>query len=132
MGRTDSYSLQNGTIAVSKLKNFKSSLPDNYSIRISGTATFNNGKTGEVDIVLDFEKAIMAGELSVPAAFKTKPTEPKVTPITAAEIKNQYTPDELKKILVADEIKKLFDLYKQGALTKDEYEAQKKKLLDRQ
>ena len=39
--------------------------------------------------------------------------------------------DELKKLMVADEIKKLFDLYKAGALTKEEYEAQKKKLLER-
>ncbi|MFM6926297.1 MAG: SHOCT domain-containing protein [Ferruginibacter sp.] len=34
--------------------------------------------------------------------------------------------------MVADEIKKLSDLYKAGALSKEEYEAQKKKLLDRQ
>ena len=37
-----------------------------------------------------------------------------------------------EKLLVADEIKKLFDLYKAGALTKEEYEAQKKKLLAKQ
>ena len=39
---------------------------------------------------------------------------------------------DIKKLMVADEIKKLFDLYKAGALTKEEYEAQKKKLLERQ
>ena len=41
-------------------------------------------------------------------------------------------PDEIKKLMVADEIKKLFDLYKAGALTREEYEAQKKKLLEKQ
>ena len=48
------------------------------------------------------------------------------------ETKKQTVPDDLRKIMVADEIKKLFDLYKAGALTNEEYEAQKKKLLERQ
>ena len=46
--------------------------------------------------------------------------------------KKQSTQTDIKNLLIADEIKKLFDLYKAGALTKEEYEAQKKKLLDRQ
>ena len=95
----------------------------------------NNSKL-EVDILMDFEKAIesndgLPSELTVPAEFKTKQTQ-----IVKEEIKEEPRKhpvvDDAKKQRVADEIKKLFDLYKAGALTKEEYEAQKKKLLDKQ
>ncbi len=131
MNRTDTYILQNSTILVSRLRNFKISGADDHSVRISGTVTYKNGSQAETDIIMDFEKAItsfdgLPAELTVPEEFKTKRVE-----TVATEIKKQPTPDELKKLLVADEIKKLFDLYKAGALTKEEYEAQKKKLLEK-
>ncbi|MBK8496563.1 MAG: SHOCT domain-containing protein [Chitinophagaceae bacterium] len=50
----------------------------------------------------------------------------------AAEPKKGKAADNIKYLLVADEIKKLFELYQAGALTKEEFETQKKKLLDRQ
>ena len=134
MVRTDTYTLQNGTIVVNKLKSYKNSGLDDYNIRLFGTATYKDGKVGEVDILMNFEKAIesVAGqmpELIVPQEFKNKRVD--IAPI--AETKKENTPPgDIKKLLVADEIKKLFDLYKQGALTKEEYEAQKKKLLERQ
>ena len=132
MARNDSYILQNSTIVVNKLKGFKNAEQDNSNIRVLGTVTFKDGKQAEIDILMNFEKAIesfegQAAELTVPEEFINKHVE-----TVTEEIKKQITPGEIKKILVADEIKKLFDLFKQGALTKDEYEAQKKKLLERQ
>jgi len=138
MSRNDTYILQNSIILVDKLRNFKNLGTDNYNIRISGTATLKDGKKIPVDMFMDFEKAItsfdgMPGELTVAEEFKKIRYE---TP--KPETKKQTLPAEtkesgdIKKLLVADEIKKLFDLYKAGALTKEEYEAQKKKLLDRQ
>lgn len=139
MARNDTYTLQNSTILVSNLRQFKSSASDNYSIRVTGTATRKDNSKLEVDIILDFEKAIqgadgLTAELSVPAEFKSRPlatvsAEPKKQSVPEEVIK-QPVPDDLKKLLVADEIKKLFDLYKAGALTKEEYEARKKKLLE--
>jgi len=138
MGRNDTYTLQNSTVLVNTLKQFKSS-GSGYSIRISGTATRKDNSKMELDIIIDFEKAIqgadgLAAELNVPAEFRSRPAttvaaEVKKQPADE-EIKKQPVPDELKKLLVADEIKKLFDLYKAGALTKEEYEARKKKLLE--
>ena len=131
MVRTDTYILQNGTILVNKVKSQKNSELDN-NIRIFGTASLTDGRQLAVDIILNFENAItntsgQTPELTVPEAFKNQLPESK-----PVEIKIQDTPGDIKKLLVADEIKKLFDLYKQGALTKDEYESQKKKLLERQ
>jgi Short C-terminal domain len=141
MAKNNTYILQNGTILVKNLKGFKYSGLDNNNIRIVGTATYTNGKQEEVDILMNFERAIagsdgLPGELTVPEEFKIKLTqavtaETKEQPVPV-ETKKQTVPDDLKKIMVADEIKKLFDLYKAGALTKEEYETQKKKLLERQ
>ncbi len=140
-GKTNTYSLQNSTIRVNKLKNYTNSGEDNISIRILGTVTYKDGKQEETDIILNFERAIagfngQAGELTVPEAFKNKrpetvPAETKKQTVPD-ETKKQMGEDEVKKLMVADEIKKLFDLYKAGALTKEEYETQKKKLLEKQ
>lgn len=141
LAKNNTYSLQNSTIVVGKLKNYKYSGPDNNSIRITGMLTYKDGKQEETDIVMNFEKATQdnngqAAELTVPEAFKGKPVvivkEEVKKQVTPVETKKQEAPDDLRKLMVADEIKKLFDLYKAGALTKEEYEAQKKKLLDRQ
>lgn len=141
MARTDTYILQNGTLLVNRLRNYKYSSPDNNSIRISGTATYKDGTKAEVDILMNFERVIdsvdgLPAEITVPQEFKnrrteTVSTETKKPPVTD-EMKKQGSVDDIKKLLVADEIKKLFDLYKAGALTKEEFEMQKKKLLDRQ
>ncbi|MEO6540255.1 MAG: SHOCT domain-containing protein, partial [Ferruginibacter sp.] len=138
MNRNDTYILQNSTMLVDKLKSFKNLGNDNYNIRITGTATLKDGKQVPVDMLLEFDKAITSydgepAELTVAEEFKIKRTQTVTTAST-----NQPVPAEsrktgdLQKLMVADEIKKLFDLYKAGALTKEEYEAQKKKLLDRQ
>lgn len=141
LAKNNTYSLQNSTIVVGKLKNYKYSGPDNSSIRITGMLTYKDGKQEETDILLNFEKAVQdydgkPSELNIPEAFKRKRTETVKEEVKKqtipVETKKQAAPDDLRRLMVADEIKKLFDLYKAGALTKEEYEAQKKKLLDRQ
>ena len=139
--RTDTYNLQNSSLQVSKLKGLKSSGDDDYSIRITGTVTLPDGKQEEVELVVNFDKAIespdkLPDEIKVPEEYKKQrkeivAEEPKIKTKPVDNVK-QKAPDDIKNLLIADEIKKLFDLYKAGALTKDEYEAQKKKLLDRQ
>ncbi len=139
MARTDTYILQHSTLLVDKVKNFKYSGNDNYNIRISGTATLKDGKKIPVDFTMDFEKAStgfdgLAAELTLPEAnsrILTATADIRKQPVPT-ESQKEKAPADIKKILVADEIKKLFDLYKAGALTKEEYEAQKKKLLERQ
>ncbi|MBK7434776.1 MAG: SHOCT domain-containing protein [Chitinophagaceae bacterium] len=92
---------------------------------------------------MNFERAMEAfaglpPELVIPENFKVRRTEVRVveTPVKetvkVVPIEKPASPEDLRKLLVADEIKKLFDLYKSGALTKEEYESQKKKLLSRQ
>jgi hypothetical protein len=138
MARNDTYILQNGTVLVDKLKTFKNLGNDNYSIRITGTATLKEGKQMPVDMILEFEKAITSydgvpAELTVADEYKIKRTQTVVTGSkTEPTIVEVTGSGDVKKLLVADEIKKLFDLYKAGALTKEEYESQKKKLLSRQ
>ena len=141
MAKNNTYTLQNGTMLVKSLKGYKYSGPDNNSIRIAGTITYKDGKKEEADILMNFERATedydgQLSELNVPEQFKRKPGQTTVKAEAkqpaAVEPKKQTAPDDLRKILVADEIKKLFDLYQAGALTKEEYEAQKKKLLERQ
>jgi Short C-terminal domain len=141
MSKNNTYTLQNSTILVNKLKEVKNSGPDDNIIRIFGTVTYKDGLKEEADILMNYEKAIagFAGqpaELTVPEEFKNKPTSTAPVEIknqsVAVEIKKQATTDEMIKLMVADEIKKLFDLYKAGAITKAEYETQKKKLLEKQ
>ncbi len=141
LARTDTYLLQNSSILVNKVKSFKYSGPDKNSIRIMGTATLEKGSTMEVDIVMNFERVIesftgMPGEITVPEEYQNKLYRAVVLETKDQKqpeaLKKQVAPEDLKQFMVADEIRKLFDLYKAGALTKEEFEAQKKKLLDRQ
>ena len=76
--------------------------------------TFGSGRY-EIDV----DNAIASGEIVVPDEFKPKP---KVT-TTVVEVKQQVS--------VADELIKLKKLFDDGVLTKEEYEAQKKKLLEK-
>jgi hypothetical protein len=68
---------------------------------------------------IDVENAIASGEIIVPDEFKPKPK----TSATVVEIKQQMS--------VADELTKLKKLRDDGVLTNEEYEAQKKKLLEK-
>ena len=69
-----------------------------------------------IDYEIDVENAIASGEIVVPEEYKPKPKNQVI------EVKQQ--------ISVADELAKLKKLLNDSTLTKEEYEAQKKKILD--
>jgi hypothetical protein len=82
------------------------------------------GIGGLVNYWIEIDNAIDAGELILPEPYN-------------AEVKkaNGVQPTvvvEQTKLSVADELKKMKDLLDQGIITKDEFEAQKKKLLGQQ
>ena len=74
--------------------------------------TFGSGR-----FEIDVDNAIASGEIVVPDEFKSKPKQQSAN----VEVKQQMS--------VADELTKLKKLYSDSVLTKEEYEAQKKKLL---
>jgi hypothetical protein len=78
---------------------------------------------GAGDIVnywIELDQAIEAGEIVVPEPYASK-----------LDINKKNAPVVIQQgsVSVADEIKKLKDLYDSGVLTKEEYETEKKKLL---
>ena len=77
--------------------------------------TFGSGRY-EIDV----DNAIASNEIIVPEEFRPKP---KMT-TTVVEVKQQ--------ISVADELIKLKKLLDDGVLTKDEFDSQKKKLLEKE
>ncbi len=108
-----SASLTNNSIVVKKMKNYGISVLGNGYITIIGTIKYKDGSKGSVDIHMAFDRAIenspnLPSELIVPDEYRNK-----------------------KILSVADEIKKLNNLYEDGIITKEEFEVQKKKLLDR-
>lgn len=81
---------------------------------------------GAGDIVnywVELDQAIEAGEVIVPEPYASK-----------LDINKKNAPLVIQQnsVSVADEIKKLKGLYDSGVLTKEEYDSQKKKLLDKQ
>lgn len=111
---TTSAALANNTIVIKKMKNFGISILGNAYIQIIGTFTFKDGSNGYIDIHMAFDRAIenslnLPSELIVPDEFRNKAV-----------------------MSVADELKKLNKLFLDGILTKEEYEVEKKKLLQKQ
>jgi hypothetical protein len=109
---TFSAALANNSIVIKKMKNFGISALGNGYIEIIGSIKFKDGSKGFIDIHMAFDRAIenspdLPSELIVPDEFRNKP-----------------------KGSIAEEIKRLNELYKDGILTKEEFEAQKKKLLE--
>jgi len=103
---------ENTSITVKKLYDFKRTGLGNYYIGVYGTMTYRDGSKAKIGVDINFDKAIgnfdgSPGELIVPEEFRNK-----------------------KKIEPASEIERLFKLYKEGALTKEEYEALKKKVIE--
>jgi|GEM_PF-1151590 len=74
---------------------------------------------GLINYEIDVDNAIAAGELVVPDEFKPKS---KAAPVVV-EVKQQFS--------VADELTKLKKLFDDAVLTSEEYEIQKKKLLEK-
>jgi hypothetical protein len=107
-------SLANKSIVVTKLKNFGISSIGNAYIEIVSPLIYKDGSKGYIDVHLAFDYAIenspdLPSELIVPDEFRNK-----------------------QEVKIAREINSLKNLYREGALTMEEYENQKKKLLERQ
>ena len=100
------------TIVVQKLKDFNISSLGNAYITITSKIEFSDGSKLPVTFDLVFDRAIenfpgLPSELIVPEEFKKK-----VIPS------------------IADEISKLYKLYQDSVLTKEEFEKLKKKVID--
>ncbi len=108
-----SSALANASMVIKELNNYGISILYNGYIHITGPLTFKDGSIGSLDIHMAFDRAIennpkLPSELKVPDAYRNRPGGN-----------------------IADEINKLYKLYADGELTKEEYEEQKKKILDR-
>lgn len=104
---------KNTSITVKKLYDYKITGLGNRYIGIYGTMTYRDGSKGKIGIDINFDKAIenfegLPSELIVPEEFKNR-----------------------KKVEPISEIERLFKLYKEGALTKEEFEALKKKVIEK-
>lgn len=107
-----SKTLTNNSIVVKELSHFGISSLGNGYILIEGSITFKDSSKGYVVLHMAFDRAIenspdLPSELIVPAEFRNKQTGS-----------------------VADEINKLNKLYQDGMITKEQFELQKKKLLE--
>ena len=104
--------LASSTMLVKELKNFGISLLYNGYIEIIGTITFKDGSKNYLDLHVAFDRAIenspdVTSELIVPDEFRNK-----------------------KRGNISDAILKIYKDYVNGDLTKEEYENQKKKILE--
>ena len=106
------HSLVQNSIMVKEVKNFGITEPGTGTIEITGTIIFKDSSKGTVEIELSFDKAIenspvLPTELIVPAEFRNS-----------------------SRVRLSNELNRLFNLYKDGVITKADYEEQKKKLLE--
>lgn len=104
---------KNTSITVKKLHDYKITGLGNRYIGIKGTLTYKDGSKTGIGIDINFDRAInnydgLPGEIIVPEEFRNK-----------------------KPTGVTSEIERLFTLYKEGALTREEYEALKKKVIEK-
>jgi hypothetical protein len=105
-------SLINNSIMVKELKNVQISPIDAGYVEIIGNIIFKDGSKGAVEIHLAFDKAIennpnLPSELAVPPEFRNS-----------------------SRVILHRELNNLFKLYASGTISKTDYEAQKKKLLE--
>lgn len=108
-----SRSLANTSMFIKELTNYGISIFYNGYIEIAGTITYKDGSKTYLNIHVAFDRAIenslkVISEIIVPNEFRNRPGGN-----------------------ISDEIIKLYKLYKDGDLTKEEYEEQKKKVLER-
>jgi len=119
-----SFFKYSSTTGYQGLANSANSLPRTASgleykiIRIDKRGSNKNGfvyypiiNVGAIRFEIDVENAIKIGEIVVPESFRPSGAKQQVS--------------------VADDLKKLKELYDSGGLTKEEYETAKKKLLDK-
>ena len=104
------HQLMGNSILVKKIKSYHVSGLGNGYLRIAGTITYKDGSKDGIDLALNFDKAIdgfpgMQPELIVPDECRCKSG-------------------------IAEKLKALDDLLKDGTITKEQYEAAKKKMLN--
>ncbi|MBS1933616.1 MAG: SHOCT domain-containing protein [Bacteroidetes bacterium] len=97
-------------VTLTKLKKIYTTNLNNTYLEANAVITFNDNSTFKTSFEINFDGAIESGELIVPAELKVKSTATNSTS-------------------VADEIVKLKKLLDDGTITKEEFEAAKKKLL---
>ena len=105
-------SFANTVFVVEKLKDYNISDLGNAYITVESSRLYGDGSKTKINIALVFDKAIeglpgLPSELIVPDEFKAK-----------------------QKSSAADEIAKFYELYQKGIITKEEFETQKRKLLN--
>jgi hypothetical protein len=94
-------------ITILKLTAIHTTSLNNTYLEAKVVIVFNDNSTIKTGFSMNFDKAIESGELSVPDQYK----------------------NQNGKLSVADEIAKLNKLYQDSIITKEEFEAGKKKLL---
>ena len=104
---------KNTSILVKKLYDYKITGLGNRYIGITGTITYKDGSKNKIGIDINFDRAIsnfdgLPSELIVPEEFKNK-----------------------KPTAVLSEIERLFKLYQEGALSREEYELLKKRVIEK-
>lgn len=105
-------SLVNNSIVIKELKNIVLWPLDAGYVDIVGSITFKDGSKGIIEIQMAFDKAIendpgLPSELSVPPEFRNS-----------------------SRVILHQNLNKLFKLYASGSISKTEYESQKNKLLE--
>ena len=106
------HSLAENSITVREVKNFGVTEPGTGTIEITGTIIFKDNSKGIIELEMYFDRAIenspdLPDELIVPTQFKNS-----------------------SRVNLLNELNRLFNLYKNGQITKADYEEQKKKLLE--
>ena len=105
-------SLTNNSIVIKELRNIVLWPLDAGYVDIVGSITFKDGSKGIIEIQMAFDKAIendpgLPSELTVPPEFRNS-----------------------SRVILHQKLNKLFKLYVSGIISKTEYEAEKKKLLE--
>jgi hypothetical protein len=105
-------SLNNNSIVIRELKNVKILPLDVGYVDVIGTIIFKDSTKATIELQIAYDKAIendpdLFSELTVPSEFRNS-----------------------KRVILHQQLNKLFKLYASGSISKTAYEIQKKKLLE--
>jgi hypothetical protein len=105
-------------LTITDIKNYSVSSLGNGYITFVGSVTFKDGSKGRIKLKMNFERAMRP--------FADFPSEIEVPEQYRAALGEASS----GKTSVADEIRKLKELLDEGAITREEFDTQKKKLLN--